>query len=559
MSNTLRSRTVRGDGVDLAVFERGAGPVVLLLHGYPDTHAVWDDVAELLATGHRVITYDVRGAGESSRPRGRDAYRFEHLMADLRAVLDAVAPGERVHLAGHDWGSIQGWEAVCTMPERFLSYTSISGPSLDHVGRWMRGLHPGASLRQGLHSWYIAFFQSPLLPELSWRSGTGGKLLARLEGDVHFGGTLPADGAAGVALYRANVPDRLLRPRDRRTDVPVQLVVPEDDAFVTPALAEAARPFVRDLWIRRVKGRHWIPAAKPELIARLVREHVAQTSGAPARGLVRGQVADKPEFAGHLVVVTGAGSGIGRSTALAFAELGAEVVAADIDAAAAARTADLASALGPQATAYTVDVSDADAMEKFAASLDVPDIVVNNAGIGMAGAFLDHTPADWDRLLGVNLWGVIHGSRLFGARMVARGEGGHIVNTASMAAYTPSRALPAYSTSKAAVLMLTECLRAELAAEGIGVSAICPGFIDTAITRTTAFVGLSPDAQSRQRRRAVRAYARRGYGPDRVAERIVAAVRSNTPVVPVAAEAHVARFASRVSPGLLRAAARLRV
>src|SRR5512139_2845653 len=146
----LTVRKVRGDGVDLAVFERGDPdrPTVVLIHGYPDTHAVWDRVAAQLAARFRVVTYDIRGAGESSRPAGRRAYRFEHLMNDLRAVLDDVCgpglepqpqPGpERVHLVGHDWGSIQGWEAAATMPERFASFTSISGPCLDHAGHWNR-------------------------------------------------------------------------------------------------------------------------------------------------------------------------------------------------------------------------------------------------------------------------------------------------------------------------------------------------------------------------------------------------------------------------------------
>ncbi|MQY04876.1 SDR family oxidoreductase [Actinomadura macrotermitis] len=542
------SNTVRGDGVDLAVHERGSGPAVLLVHGYPDTHAVWDGVAARLAERFRVITYDVRGAGASSRPAGRAAYRLDRLMADMRAVLDAVSPGEPVHLVGHDWGSIQSWEAVCTMPERFASFTSISGPSLDHVGHWMRRFHPRSALRQGLHSWYIGFFQSPALPELSWRTGVGARLLERLEGHAHFGPTLSADGAAGVALYRANMPERLLRPRERRTDVPVQLVVPEDDAFVTPALAEAARPYAPNLWIRRIKGKHWVPVSRPDVIARLVTEHIDQAPAA-RRAL-------DSEFEDRLVVVTGAGSGIGRATALAFARLGARIVAADLDAAAAEETAALA---GPSARAYAVDVSDGVAMEKFAAEIGAPDILVNNAGIGMSGSFLDHTTEDWERLLGVNLWGVIHGARLFGRLMVERGEGGHIVNTASMAAFTPSRSLPAYSTSKAAVLMLTECLRAELAGEGIGVSAICPGIVNTAITRTTAFVGLSADGQAEQRKRAVRAYGLRNYGPEQVAERIVAAVRKDSAVVPVTPEAHLARLVSRVSPAAMRLLARARL
>ena len=127
--------------------------------------------------------------------------------------------------------------------------------------------------------------------------------------------------------------------------------------------------------------------------------------------------------------------------------------------------------------------------EKVATEYGVVDVLVNNAGIGLSGSFLDTTPEDWRKVLDVNLWGVIHGCRLFGRQMAERGQGGHIVNTASAAAYLPSRALPAYSTSKAAVLMLSECLRAELAGQGIGVSAICPGIVNTNITSTARFAG----------------------------------------------------------------------
>ncbi len=274
----MRTR-VEGDGVEIAVQVQGDpdGPTAVLLHGYPDTRRVWDGVVERLAPRFRVVTYDVRGAGESGRPRERGAYRFAALMNDLRAVLDEVSPGRPVHLAGHDWGSIQGWEAVTTMPERFVSYTSISGPCLDHVGRWNRGAGLPARLAQLVRSWYIGFFQLPLLPELTWRSGLGLRVLAgtdRLPGTGHFAPTVAEDGAAGVALYRANMPSRLLRPRERTTEVPVQVVIPVDDPFVTARLAESALPYARDLRFARLRARHWAPVTHPDEIAALVAEHI---------------------------------------------------------------------------------------------------------------------------------------------------------------------------------------------------------------------------------------------------------------------------------------------
>ncbi|MFC4913071.1 SDR family NAD(P)-dependent oxidoreductase [Actinomadura gamaensis] len=277
-------------------------------------------------------------------------------------------------------------------------------------------------------------------------------------------------------------------------------------------------------------------------------------------------------FDGALAVVTGAGGGFGRATALALAERGATVVAADIDLDAAERTVTLAKALGAVGRAYRVDVSDAGAMEEFAAAVRadhrVPDIVVNNAGIAVLGPFLDTGVDDWDRILGVNLWGVIHGSRLFAAQMVERVEalpnrpdkpnyGGHIVNIASAAAYAPSRALPAYCTTKSAVLMLSECLRAELAGHRIGVTAVCPGFAKTGIARHGTFVGASPAEQERRRARAERGLRLRKYPPEKVAERIVQAIVKNKAVVPVNAEAHVLHTLSRLAPTTLRALARI--
>ncbi|MEV4193779.1 SDR family NAD(P)-dependent oxidoreductase, partial [Streptomyces toxytricini] len=267
-------------------------------------------------------------------------------------------------------------------------------------------------------------------------------------------------------------------------------------------------------------------------------------------------------FAGRLVLVTGAASGIGRATAYAFAEAGARVVCVDRDAEGAARTAEMARLIGAAgAWGECADVADEAAMEKLAAKTaaeyGVVDVLVNNAGIGLSGPFLDTTAEDWRKVLDVNLWGVIHGCRIFGRQMAERGQGGHIVNTASAAAYLPSKSLPAYSTSKAAVLMLSQCLRAELAPQSIGVSAVCPGIVNTNITSTSRFTGVDGAEEKRRQERAARLYRLRNFPPEKVADAILRAVVHNEAVVPVTPESKGALWLSRFAPGVLRRLARL--
>ncbi|GEL17510.1 SDR family oxidoreductase [Pseudonocardia asaccharolytica] len=544
------------DGQRLAVYEHGdpAAPTVVAVHGYPDDHTVWDGVVAALRETHHVVTYDVRGAGASATPPTPAGYRLDRLVADLVAVLDAVSPDRPVHLLGHDWGAIQAWHAV-TEPRlraRIASYTSISGPCLDHVAHWLRRARRRDRIRQTAASWYIGFFRVPVLAELAWRSGVLGAVLAR-----RAGGPRPSarDGINGLWLYRENIPARLATPEQRRTSVPVQVLAPTADRYVTVPMQTQIEPFVADLRVRRIPGGHWLPRTHPDVVARCVRELAAHAEGGPEAPALRRARAGRGRWADRLVVVTGAGSGIGRATALAFAQRGALVVVADRDRASAQDTAERAGGV-----AYQVDVSDGPAMAGFAKHVatehGVPDVVVNNAGIGMAGPFAETTADEWQRIIDVNLWGVIHGCREFGAQLRAHGEGGHLVNVASAAAYLPLPALPAYATTKSAVLTLSQCLRAELAPHGIGVTAVCPGFVHTNITATTRFVGVDEVTERRLQRSATAAYRRRNYRPERVAAHLVRAVERDIALAPVTAEAHIGLVASRLTPGLLRSLAR---
>ncbi|MFE9722047.1 SDR family oxidoreductase [Streptomyces sp. NPDC005794] len=582
-------RWVRTGGVELCVAETGdpSRPTIVLVHGYPDSKEVWSQVAERLAERWHVVFYDVRGHGRSTAPRPlRGGFTLEKLTDDFLAVVDAVSPDRPVHVVGHDWGSVQSWEfaTVERTKGRIASFTSMSGPSLDHFGHWIkqRMSHPsprrvGQLLGQGVKSWYVYALHTPVLPELAWRGVLGRqwpRILRRMEkvpADGYPTASLPQDAAHGAWLYRDNVRDRLCRPRpDAYAHVPVQLITPTGDAFLSPSLHDELDAWVPRLRRRSLPAKHWVPRTRPDQLAAWISEFVddvesggregtagAGTSGAVATGV------HAERFGGQLVLVTGAAAGIGRATALAFAESGARVVAVDRDAEGVARTAEAARLIGaPAAWGEVVDVGDERAMEKLAEKVasehGVVDVLVNNAGIGLSGPFLETTIEDWRNVLDVNLWGVIHGCRIFGRQMADRGQGGHIVNIASAAAHQPSRVLSAYGTSKAAVLMLSECLRAELAERSIGVSAICPGFINTGITGTAHFAGADDAEEERLRRRTSRLYSLRNYPAEKVAQAILDAVVHDRAVVPVTTEARGARLLSRISPRIRRRVARLR-
>jgi pimeloyl-ACP methyl ester carboxylesterase len=284
MDQPFRQRSILSGDLRLAVREYGETdvPTVLAVHGYPDNQTMWEPVARLLQDRFHVVTYDVRGAGASEVPRSRRDYVSERLVDDLVAVMDAAAPGRPVHLLGHDWGSLQLWDAVTTerddprLRDRLSSYTSISGPSLDHMAHMVRTASNAVRKQQARKSWYVNFFHLPVLPDLTWRllHQLIGAQMARREGlpSSTWGAELGRDGDHGLDLYRANIYPRLRTPRAGRSEVPVQIVVPRRDPFIGTETVDAL-DFDRFLttWHRvDVDSGHWLPRSDPALTARLV-------------------------------------------------------------------------------------------------------------------------------------------------------------------------------------------------------------------------------------------------------------------------------------------------
>ncbi|QLY29213.1 SDR family NAD(P)-dependent oxidoreductase [Nocardia huaxiensis] len=257
-----------------------------------------------------------------------------------------------------------------------------------------------------------------------------------------------------------------------------------------------------------------------------------------------------------LTVVTGAGSGIGRATARRFARSGSTVIVADINDKTGSETVDLIENSGGRAVFRRLDVADADDWEAFADwvcdAYGVPDVVVNNAGILIAGGFLDQSNADWQRMIAINMLSPLLGSRIFVQRMVDAGTRGHIANVCSVGAFMPTPLAPSYVVAKQGAWFGTQALRAEFGGKGIGVTAICPGLISTDLAANGTRGGADDRADAEWGAKLARGQAFLGRSPDRVAAAIERSVRWNPSTLPVGLEAWAGWYLYRLSPGLAR-------
>lgn len=274
--------TFTRDGLTFDVVDAGPpeGPVVVLLHGFPQSAAEWDDVVpRLVAQGYRCLVPNQRGYSPGARPRGRWAYRITELTADVVALLDA-AGANRAHVVGHDWGAVVAWAVANAHPDRVLTLSALSVP---HPAAFLRAL--GTS-RQFLESWYMYAFQLPRLPELMFRGPQG---RARFERFLTGGGQTTQraardaaamiDGGAlttAVNWYRAL---GLADPRRirTRTSVPTLFVWSEGDRYIARSSAERCGDWVAGPYrFETLTGvSHWIPEEAPERLSELLLEHVA--------------------------------------------------------------------------------------------------------------------------------------------------------------------------------------------------------------------------------------------------------------------------------------------
>ena len=267
--------TVRIAGAELPVFEYGnptARSTVLLVHGYPDNHHLFDPLIAELGSAVRVIAYDTRGSGASTLEPNASV-TIEQLARDAFAVVESI-PGlvGTVHVFAHDWGSLQMWEAMASPRAAtvFASYTSVSGPSLDHLRqvarrRLVRPYRWPSVLEQLTRSWYVFGFHVPVL------STRVPGLLARMSAADDPNPSV-ADQQRGIALYRANILRRLIGGPDPKCPVPTTVVVPTRDRMLSPNLTEVLDRWIPDLRVVYVDSGHWWPYTHPRDAARLLLE-----------------------------------------------------------------------------------------------------------------------------------------------------------------------------------------------------------------------------------------------------------------------------------------------
>jgi short-subunit dehydrogenase len=249
----------------------------------------------------------------------------------------------------------------------------------------------------------------------------------------------------------------------------------------------------------------------------------------------------------RVAVITGAGGGLGRALAAELASRGCHLALVDVNADAVAETARVVSEHPVKVSQHVADVTDPERMARLPAEVvDVHGqvhLLINNAGITIQKSFATHTLADWERMLGINLWGVIHGCHFFREELLRAGEA-HVVNLSSMSAFIGLPGQSSYCATKSAVQGLTESLWAEWRLDGIGVTCVHPGAIRTDIILAT--LADSDDIESA--RRNYEMAQRMGVDPDDAARRIVEAVLKGKLRVRIGRDAVLLDWLKRIAP-----------
>jgi pimeloyl-ACP methyl ester carboxylesterase len=271
----LVHRTLDVGGVRLHVVEAGNGPLVILLHGFPDFWYTWRaQIGALARAGFHVVAPDMRGYNLSDKPAGVASYRMPALVEDVAGLVRALGEA-RASVVGHDWGAAIGWSFAMARPEMLERLCVLNGPHPERMIRWM--LRP----RQLVKSWYMFFFQLPAIPEAVGRMNDFALLLAALrkeplrpdaftEGDLaHYREAFAQPGAltAMINYYRASMRAGPLHS-PRRIDAPVLVLWGDKDQHLVPELAEPRGELVPNARVKHfADATHWLHREHPERVS----------------------------------------------------------------------------------------------------------------------------------------------------------------------------------------------------------------------------------------------------------------------------------------------------
>jgi pimeloyl-ACP methyl ester carboxylesterase len=275
----IRTRTIEANGLTFAVDEAGEGDdVALLLHGFPESRYSWRYQLPLLADlGWRAVAPDLRGYGGSSRPKGREAYRIEHLVEDTAGLFEALGARRRL-LVAHDWGAAIAWAFAI---DKRLALGGLVIMNVPHPAVYAQVMRRGPA--QWLRSWYVFFFQLPGLPELASTAGRARAIARAFRGMAvdksrfpdevldHYRNNALQPGAmtAMINYYRANMGAlrRYSRTPAEKIDVPTLMIWGEEDAALGIELTEGYGPLVADFTLERLPGvSHWVQQEAPEAV-----------------------------------------------------------------------------------------------------------------------------------------------------------------------------------------------------------------------------------------------------------------------------------------------------
>ena len=277
----IGSRSIEANGLRFAIDEAGEGDrVALLLHGFPEGRLCWrHQLPALAALGWRAVAVDMRGYGQSSRPKGRDAYRIDHLVNDVAGLFDALGARRRL-LVGHDWGGLVAWAAASRRVTPLDGLVIVNAPHPQVYAEVVR-----RSWRQRLRSWYVLYFRLPWLPEATITAGHARQLERALRQTASRPDVFPdeimasyrdnasAPGAMTAMLDYYRVNRNFGRFVGRGVEAPTLLLWGDHDVALGSELVPGTVAYVPDLTIRMLPGvSHWAPEEAPGQVNAAVRE-----------------------------------------------------------------------------------------------------------------------------------------------------------------------------------------------------------------------------------------------------------------------------------------------